>query len=259
MKAFCVSHRAPVIKIPVPFILVSPTHNTEFRNIFIPDDYLGDAFHGRIMSEYLQLFGLADVLRTSISPEKIYIFQYRKFTSYNSPDLVSKNLPWYKVANENQAPKYFPDLNQLEKFDADLMVGPYIRHHGKPIAQAYSLSHLIEDFICFALALREVKEFDQKRCNAFVNSEFLIPAPSLGMVRTDFFIETMDILRATWEIFSKHYYKPREGFQRRVGGFLLERLHSFLIYERYAVQGKGKAVTAANIVVSDSDIVSQTI
>jgi hypothetical protein len=42
----------------------------------------------------------------------------------------------------------------------------------------------------------------------------------------------MATLQSVWELFYHTSYEKRDGYQRRVGGFLLERLHSFLIYER---------------------------
>ncbi len=258
MHVFCVSHRAPLFDIPISYTLVTPAAISGSHVFHVPDDSLGPAFDGRVLSEYLQLFALADLLRAKQASGKMYIFQYRKFTSYIKPPVQSKNLPWYQVSNELDASRYFPKLNVLESIDADLMVGPSIMHHGKAVAQAYAISHVIEDFINFALSLRELPGFDQNVCNRFVNSQFLIPAPSLGFCKINFFIETMDTLRKAWSIFFQHYYRPRDGFQRRVGGFLLERLHSFLIYDYYVTRGLGKAVSGVNVVISDSDYVAQT-
>ena len=39
----------------------------------------------------------------------------------------------------------------------------------------------------------------------------------------------MNILKETWAEFSDHYFFKRDGYQRRVAGYLMERLHSVLL------------------------------
>jgi hypothetical protein len=66
------------------------------------------------------------------------------------------------------------------------------------------------------------------------------------------FHEHMKILQEAWLLFAKKFYVPRLGYQRRVGGFLLERLHSFLLYEIFFPNIKMPVVEANQIIVSDS-------
>ena len=78
-----------------------------------------------------------------------------------------------------------------------------------------------------------------------------MPAPSLGVFRVDIFLKHMEVLKMVWTHFAEHFLVPRDGYQRRVGGFLLERLHSFLICEE--VINKIYNVFHGNqVVVSDS-------
>ena len=78
-----------------------------------------------------------------------------------------------------------------------------------------------------------------------------MPAPSLGVFRVDIFLKHMEVLKMVWTHFAEHFLVPRDGYQRRVGGFLLERLHSFLISED--VSNKIYSVVHGNrVVVSDS-------
>ena len=86
----------------------------------------------------------------------------------------------------------------------------------------------------------------------------LIPAPSLGVTRVDIFLKHMNLLTLAWKHFSNHFSIFRDGYQRRLGGFLLERLHSFLIYEEINVKQNFVAFQGSQIVISDSLIIEQT-
>jgi hypothetical protein len=39
----------------------------------------------------------------------------------------------------------------------------------------------------------------------------------------------MDILKRVWNIYALNYQIRRDGYQRRASGYLLERLHSYLL------------------------------
>jgi hypothetical protein len=66
-------------------------------------------------------------------------------------------------------------------------------------------------------------------------------------------------MRAVWSHFFKHFFTPRPGYQRRVGGFLLERLHSFLILQRLS-QSVGYPIDFGyQFVVSEGDSASPTV
>ena len=106
----------------------------------------------------------------------------------------------------------------------------------RSIAHQYSSAHLVEDFSKFILSLNSLNGFNEKHCENFINCEILFPAPSLGITRVDIFLKHMAILKLAWEHFSNHFSISRDGYQRRVGGFLLERLHSFLLYEEITVK-----------------------
>jgi hypothetical protein len=87
----------------------------------------------------------------------------------------------------------------------------------------------------------------------------LIPAPSLGVTRADIFLKHMAILKLAWEHFSNHFSISRDGYQRRLGGFLLERLHSFLLYEDINIQKNYSVFQGHQITISDSLIIQKTI
>jgi len=55
-------------------------------------------------------------------------------------------------------------------------------------------------------------------------------------VEVPLFLQHMQVLRAAWSAYAEGAHVPREGYQMRVGGYLLERLHSHLLC-RWVQQG----------------------
>lgn len=84
-----------------PYIHVSPNIYPELNQLIVPDDLYGEKFDGRILSEYTQLFGLAEFLKDAPKEEKFYIFQYRKFISLRQPETLSTNLIYAYSVNSS--------------------------------------------------------------------------------------------------------------------------------------------------------------
>ena len=259
-KYFCVGHAAPIFSVSQQYLLVAPETSDHPDGLVISDDYFGEMFDGKILSEYTQLFALADHLEDhhSDSPERVYIFQYRKFLSLQSTPTASTNNPWSFVATREQAQQIFPSMDTLSVLPADFLVGPCV-NFGHSLSKSYSISHIADDFVGFCVALSGMPDFDDERCERFFRHEILIPAPSLSMQPRDFFINSMNILRRAWLLYRKRFYRRREGYQRRVGGFLLERLHSFLLCEHLMHYKKEFAMQGQQITVNDTAYVPPTI
>jgi hypothetical protein len=151
----------------------------------------------------------------------------------------------------------FPTKDEFSSLGEALLLGPAIKM--RSIAHQYASHHLVEDFSKFILSLNSLNGFNEKRCENFINCEILLPAPSLGVTRVDIFLKHMAILKLTWEHFSNHFSISRDGYQRRVGGFLLERLHSFLLYEEINFLKNYAAFQGNQIVISDSLFIKPTI
>jgi hypothetical protein len=107
------------------------------------------------------------------------------------------------------------------------------------------------------LALACLDGFDFGRFRRFAICPVIIPAPGLGLFRIGDFLRHMGILRSAWNAFNLPFYVPRSGYQRRVGAFLIERLHSFLLCEEQ-IQG-APIVRGYQIVVGDSPTLAQTL
>ncbi|MEP7241162.1 MAG: hypothetical protein ABI697_09790 [Devosia sp.] len=195
----------------------------------IPDDHFGPTYDGRVLSEYTQLFGLADGLTAADASEDLYLFQYRKFVTLRQGSSRSTNLPFAFSASPSEAARIFPTANDLVPGHGRTLVGP--RLSVRSLAQEYARAHIATDFVRLCLALSTVVGFSVERCGAFAACPVFVPSPALGLYQVQTFLRHMQILRDAWAVFHARFYQPRDGYQRRVGGFLLERLHSFLVLE----------------------------
>jgi len=114
MKYYCIGHKPPTFIASESYIHVSPNVYPELNQLIVPDDLYGEQFHGRILSEYTQLFGLAEYLKDAPRDEKFYIFQYRKFISLRQPTTLSANLPHAYACSSTEVPYSFhPKMSSL--------------------------------------------------------------------------------------------------------------------------------------------------
>lgn len=252
---YCIGHRPPVFQPPFPYTHVTPVACAPGPALVVPDDAFGPMLHGTILSEYTQLFGLAEHgLREPL--DAVYLFQYRKFISLVPGGQVSPNQPYARAAPAEEAERLFPGPDDLARLGAGVLIGPAVRV--RSIADQYARHHPVEDYAAFCAALASMQAFGSRRLAGFINGQVLLPAPSLGLFPLDLFLSHMQVLREAWETFAPRYYVARDGYQRRVGGFLLERLHSFLLTEAIAA-GAMRPVQGHQMIVSDTAIIEPTI
>ena len=69
----------------------------------------------------------------------------------------------------------------------------------------------------------------------------------------------MSTLRKVWQAFVPHFLQKREGYQRRVGGFLLERLHGFLLLDHVTSLPVERTTVGRLVIVSESEVVQPTV
>ena len=94
--------------------------------------------------------------------------------------------------------------------------------------------------------------------SAFKNC--LIPAPSNGVFPIKYLIEHLIKLEACARAFVHGGYQPRDAYQRRVIGFCLERLHSYLLLASLSkLKINFNEAAGQQIVVSETDAVKPTI
>jgi hypothetical protein len=229
MKFFCVSHRRPRFDPGRDFVCVAPQADGDRETLLVPEDHFGLGWEGQVLSEYAQLFGLADALAAGDRSEDILLFQYRKFVSIRHSGQRWEERPYAFACSPDEAEGLFVTDADLALREGRTLVGPLVPVPS--LAAQYAQYHPAEDFTRFGLALTTVEGFDLDRSAALASCRFLIPSPALGIFSVPTFLRHMSILHQAWAAFLERYYVPREGYQRRVGGFLLERLHSFLLLD----------------------------
>ncbi len=228
LKAYCVGHTLPLFAPPVSFEMLCPSSLGISNELVIEDNRYGSMVDGASLAEYSQLFGLYDrLLSGDIVADDLFLFQYRKFVSPNFGGAASIS-PWIRVLTSEAAPSIFPSTAQLEELDLRLAVGS-IFDFGESISGNYARVHEIEDLVLFAAACAETDVLNQQDIKSFATIRGIIPSPAVCYVQTDLFVKIIGILRKVWDCFYPHYHTNRSGYQRRVAGYLLERLHSFLL------------------------------
>jgi len=239
--------------------MVSPASFGSAAEIVVPDDRYGPGFHGSILSEYTQLFGLAEHLENAAGkPANVYLFQYRKFVTCRQGARRSSNVPHAFVTDPSEAGGLFPGPEVLAGLPGQLLTSPALKLE-RSIALQYAEYHLVEDFAALAVACSLSGVFDPERIGRFINCPIMFPSPALCLMPTSVFLEMMSTLRKVWQAFALHFLQKREGYQRRVGGFLLERLHSFLLLEHVTSIPVGQTTVGKLVVVSESEVVQPTI
>lgn len=252
--ACCIGHKPVEFSPPLEFTMVCPVPMGAPSEMIVPEDRFGSSFHGTILSEYTQLFGLAEHLnRLSAPPAALYLFQYRKFAATRAGSRTAADVPHAFAATPDEAAALFPRTEELESLSGRVLTGTALRLK-RSIAHHYSMYHLVEDFAAFVAACSVTEGFGQDRVARFINSPILFPAPSLCLIPTRLFGAMMGELMRVWQNFARHHLRERSGYQRRVGGFLLERLHSFLLLEHISSLPAGQTSVGHQIIVSQPDI-----
>lgn len=236
LRSYCVGHRLPCFSPPVPYEMLCPSPLGVPGEVVIEDHRFGPDIDGAALAEYSQLFALAEMMAAGdVAADDLYLFQYRKFISPNSGG-VESTAPWLKVLTPKSADPVFPSLAQLASAkDSRVIVGSFFPL-GESISGNYARVHVIEDLVMFAAACANVSDLRPEDIRALATLQGIIPSPALCYIKSDLFVRTMVILRRVWKEFVAHYQIRREGYQRRVPGYLLERLHSVLLC-RWLLEG----------------------
>jgi hypothetical protein len=227
LQAFCIGHVRPTFAPGLPFTMLCPKPLGLAGERVIADDRFGPGVRGAALAEYSQLFGLQDLIEAGdIVADRLYLFQYRKFIGLREGGQPA-TAPWVRIARPAQAPALMPTLDELQAVPHPVLVGPVFAL-GASIAQNYALVHVIDDLVAFAACLH-AGGLGSAEARRFASFQGLIPSPALCLVDTQLFLRQMRVLRAVWTEFARHADAVREGYQMRVAGYLLERLHSHLL------------------------------
>lgn len=253
---YCIGHKPPAFAPSCDYLHISPNRFDGLNQMIVPDDIFGDKYHGSILSEFTQLFALADVLKHSPPDQYFYMFQYRKFVALKRGGEVAANMRYAYASPPEEADGLFPSTEDLAALGGGLLTVPALKIQS--IAYNYARFHLIEDFAAFMVSLRSSGHFDDRRCRAFINCGILYPSSSLGLHQVGIFLRHMEIMKTVWSHFADNFHVRREGLQRRSGGFLLERLQSFLMWEEIDVHRAIPARRGHLTVVSETPVIQAT-
>jgi hypothetical protein len=227
LRAFCIGHVPPVFDPGLPYTMLTPRALGMPGEIVLADNRFGPHVNGAAAAEYSQLFGLQDLLEAGdVVADRLYLFQYRKFVGLRAGGLPATS-PWLNIVPPDQVHQLMPTLESLAAVQMPVVVGS-LYPLGSTIARNYALVHEIEDLVTFAACL-PAAGMDAGAVRRFVSFAGLLPSPALSLVDTPVFLGHMRTLRAAWTAYTQGGDVRREGYQMRVAGYLLERLHSQLL------------------------------
>jgi hypothetical protein len=212
--------------------------------------------HGYTLSEYSALFALCRRLREeNKEPSRLILTQYRKFVANHDIGTASENMPYVNTIPDN---KCLLSRNDLEPLNGNILVSRPLDLKMRVLDQ-YSKVHILRDlmaFVCDAIGRGVISNTEAKD---MIDSRFIIAAPSLGCYDGKSFVEIFTALEQVAVYFLARNYQPRSGYQRRVLGFCLERLHSYLLLKRLGFPNLRTENFGWQVVVSNTATVQPTI
>lgn len=228
LKSYCIGHVPPIFTPTIEYSMLCPKPLGTANELVVDDNRFGPNVDGGTLAEYSQLFALSEMLQSGdIVADDLFLFQYRKFLSPNEGGLQAV-APWVKVVPSADAGRIFPSPEQLDSVQNRIIVGS-IFELGASISSNYALVHVIDDLVMFSAACASCPDLTPQDIRSLASLRGIIPSPALCYTRVESFVRVMTILKQVWDEFSKHYFVKREGYQRRVAGYLFERLHSVLL------------------------------
>ncbi len=218
------------------------------RSIVVDDSYFGE--HGSALSEYVQLLWLQDHFDAVVDGDEfVRVFQYRRFVSRSRVGRRSDRsfMRWIQADELLHREKDFSRHSTNELFNQ-------IYRPRKGMLRQYEAAHVLVDIINFAKFLLEAEVLEPKRVASFLSDAPLIPACNMGTFRVATLHELLATLKRAAEFMKTSYFVPRPGYQRRVLGYLLERLNSHLLLHRVA-KGLTQASFGHHILIADGPVV----
>lgn len=203
---------------------------------------------GDRLSEYATLFGLARELATETDDldEMIAFSHYRKFPAVQ--EVQGNQTDVYSAIT----PAEFADLGDDVLVPPDgVLVFPEPTRHGMNLISQYDYCHVLRDFLYFmalAIDLGVVEDSDVAR---YLDGELMLCAPTVGVFPKSWVVQAMHALETVAVAFESTVNIPREGYQKRVLGFCIERLHSLLLMQLVAAWPAGMTRAHRIILVSE--------
>ena len=226
----------------------------ESRDDFVIPRWGGDMAerYDSSMSEYYYLFAMRRVLDASPPYDTIAISQYRRFVANRAMGAAATNQPFARVIDVATAGQ--DEVGELIQAKAHGWLISSIWNMF--VTSQYAKSHILRDWYRFladaqdggALAAEDV-------AGAGLEMRFL-PSSSIGVFPAIHLREILVTLEACAITFAHGGFVERGGYQRRVIGFCLERLQSYLILKTLARLGiDPKEVSGTQIVVNAGRVI----
>lgn len=221
------------------------------RRAIVRDELYG--VNGHSLSEYAQLFWLHKHLDSLASGYSyLNLFHYRRFVARRPVEgNKAVNNPWITLIQADELDN-FQDCFERDSsgncFNSRVVFGD-------GVLTQYACAHVFEDILNFTKFLLEIEMFTPLDAARFLRTQELVPACSVGIYHVEVFRKLFAYLGAAAEFLASEYFVPREGYQRRNMGFLLERLHSFLILEMLGDAGS----FGQNMMIADGNTATTTV
>ena len=252
----CLGHLAPPTQLSCHAdLMIAPAWVAGQRRLAIVEDAsFGPA--GDTLSEYAQLIWLSEHLHEIAAGfQFVRIFHYRRFTCRKPPAAGkrSNNQPWSFALAESEIRQFDCEFGRSEV--AELFNTPIEMTDG--VLAQYARVHVLEDLLHFSAFLLQRGILSEVEAAEFLAAKIFIPACNIGVFQPRTYRMIFSVLKAAAHFIDSPYFIRRDGYQRRCGGFLLERLHSFLILKAIE-SGICEPNYGHNVVVSQNTDVSIT-
>lgn len=226
---YFVGHKPPEFALWPNFSYYSPENST--KQAALPDPRLGESWR---FSEYASLFLLRREIDTRAlqDNETVTIAQYRRFTLTHNLGPSANGLEWTRIIHPDD--KRISELHLQTRPNAGLnLLIPRPMKFNEPagLLSHYASVHPIRDLLRFTACLVDHNILSAPQAEKFLIQSQLIPAPTCSTTPVCLFLHLYDTLeRAALYYLNDGYINHNDPYQARSCAFLLERLHSYLLF-----------------------------
>jgi hypothetical protein len=193
----------------------------------LPTDEKLDQLSSDVLSEYHSLFLLRRALvERGVTDGCITICQHRRFVLNSPRGEVAVNLPSSWLIGAKAAAAL--DTSLLAPREGNFLIASPMSMPSTVLDQ-FHVHHPLRDLLRFFADLMDARLISAADVHNILNMKLLIPAPSCGTFSIEAFHEIYALLEQCVAAWHSGGYQPHLGYQKRITGFLLERLHSYLL------------------------------
>jgi len=211
--------------------------------------------YDRTLGEYYYLFALRRALEGRTDLTSITVSQYRRFVTVTPVGVPAANQDHVQVVTPAAAAEAETGLLVREKAKGWLI--PTALSLAVPVH--FDMHHILRDYYRFLADSYDAGALNRAETLHATSALLFIASSSIGVFPAQTLLAILTKMEACVEAFVAGGYVPREGYQRRVIGFCLERLQSMLIL--HAMREDGLHPSAAygfQTVVSETQRVRGT-